>query len=250
MAVFGWRLMKVLVYRNITFIGTHRKSNKQVVFSIFIRHHEKASAPFRVAEASNPLKSITNTLNEEDLSMMIDFSKIVELVPDGGRLILTFTTRANKKQNGDEGTKEVSVVFAQQFKGKENDNDFSPIIITGDIAELTDSFESTIADIARDQERLAELKTTTTGRVDQKKRQLSDAIQKHTKAADKSDPKKEGEQKEEKRAEAKEEKPKPAAADLFSMSPSPPAASETGAAVAATESETFGPDATEGVDHG
>ena len=39
--------------------------------------------------------------------MMIDFSKIVELVPDGGRLILTFTARADRKQNGDEGTKEV-----------------------------------------------------------------------------------------------------------------------------------------------
>ena len=94
--------------------------------------------------------------------MMIDFSKIVELVPDGGRLILTFTAKADKKQNGDEATKEVSVVFAQQFKGKENDNDFSPIIITGGIAELSDSFESTIADIARDQKKLAELKTTTT----------------------------------------------------------------------------------------
>ena len=131
--------------------------------------------------------------------MMIDFSKIVELVPDGGRLILTFTAKADKKQNGDEGTKEVAVVFAQQFKGKENDNDFSPIIITGGVAELSESFESTIADIARDQKKLAELKTTTTGRVDQKKKQLSDAIQKHTKAADKSDPKKEGEQKEEKK---------------------------------------------------
>ena len=105
--------------------------------------------------------------------MMIDFSKIVELVPDGGRLILAFTAKADKKQSGDEGTKEVSVVFAQQFKGKENDNDFSPIIITGGVAELTDSFESTIADIARDQKKLAELKTTTTGKVDQKKKRTS-----------------------------------------------------------------------------
>ena len=179
--------------------------------------------------------------------MMIDFSKIVELVPDGGRLILTFTARADKK-NGDEGTKEVSVVFAQQFKGKENDNDFSPIIITGGVTELSESFESTIAEIARDQKRLAELKTTTTGRVDQKKKQLSDAIQKHTKAADKFDQKREGDQKEEKKPEAKEEKPKPAMADLFSMSPARPAAPDT--AVSATESETFGPDAAEGVGHG
>ncbi len=179
--------------------------------------------------------------------MMIDFSKIVELVPDGGRLILTFTARADKKQNGDGGTKEISIVFAQQFKGKENDNDFSPIIVTGGVAELTDSFESTIADIARDQKRLAELKTTTTGRVDQKKKQLSDAIQKHTKAAD---PKKEGEQKEEKKVEAKDEKPKPAMADLFSMSPARPAAPEKAAAATVTECETFGPDADEGVDHG
>jgi hypothetical protein len=178
--------------------------------------------------------------------MMIDFSKIVELVPDGGRLILTFTVKADKK-NGDEGTKEVSVVFAQQFKGKENDNDFSPIIISGGVAELTDSFESTIADIARGQKRLAELKTTTTGRVDQKKKQLSDAIQKHTKAAD---PKKEGEQKEEKKVESKEEKPKPAMADLFSMSPARPAQAETTIVASASESETFEPDAAEEVDHG
>jgi hypothetical protein len=180
--------------------------------------------------------------------MMIDFSKIVELVPDGGRLILTFTARAGKK-NGDEGTKEISVVFAQQFKGKENDNDFSPIIITGGVAELSESFESTVADIARDQKKLAELKTTTTGRIDQKKKQLSDAIQKHTKAADKSDPKKEGEQKEEKKPEVKEEKPKPVMADLFSMAPARPAAPEVALAVAASESEVSGQDVAEGVGH-
>jgi hypothetical protein len=183
------------------------------------------------------------------LTMMIDFSKIVDLVPDGGRLILTFTARADKKQNGDEGTKEVSVVFAQQFKGKENDNDFSPLIITGGVAELSESFESTIADIARDQKKLAELKTTTTGRVDQKKKQLSDAIQKHTKAADRSDPKKEGEQKEEKKADAKEEKPKPVMTDLFSMAPAPPAASETTTAASASESEAPKRDVGEGVNH-
>jgi hypothetical protein len=181
--------------------------------------------------------------------MMIDFSKIVELVPDGGRLILTFTARTDKK-NGDEGAKEVSVVFAQQFKGKENDNDFSPIIIAGGVAELSESFESTIADIARDQKRLAELKTMTIGRVDQKKKQLSDAIQKHTKAADKADSKKEGEQKEEKKTETKEEKPKAVMADLFSMSPARPAASETNIVASASESETFEPDAAEEVDHG
>ena len=188
--------------------------------------------------------------------MMIDFSKIVELVPDGGRLILTFTARADEKQNGD-GTKEMSVVFAQQFKGKENDNDFSPIIITGGVAELSESFESTIADIAHDQKRLAELKTTTTGKVDQKKKQLSDAIQKHAKAADKSDPKKEGEQKEEKKTEGKEEKtegkeekPKPVMTDLFSMSPARPATPETTTAASASESETLGTDTREGVDHG
>ena len=155
-------------------------------------------------------------------------------------MILTFTARADKKQNGDEGTKEVSVVFAHQFKGKENDNDFSPIIITGGVADLSESFESTIADIARDQKRLAELKTTSTGRVDQKKKQLSDAIQKHTKAADKSDPKKEGEQKEERKTEAKEEKPKPYMTDLFSMSPARPATSETATAASASESEPLG----------
>ena len=181
--------------------------------------------------------------------MMIDFSKIVELVPDGGRLVLTFTVRVDKT-NGGEGTKEVSVVFAQQFKNRENDNDFSPIIITGSVAELSASFESNIADIARDQKRLAELKTTTISRVDQKKKQLSDAIQKHTKAADKSDPKKEGEQKEEKKVEAKEEKPKPVMPDLFSMAPAPPAAPETSAAASPSQSETPETDEREGVDHG
>jgi hypothetical protein len=179
--------------------------------------------------------------------MMIDFSKIVELVPEGGRLVLTFTAKADKKQNGEEGPKIVSVVFAQQFKGKETDNDFSPIIITGNAINLTDSFESTIADIARDQKRLAELKTTTTGRVDQKKKQLSDAIQKHAKAAD---PKKEGEQKEEKKPETKDEKPKPVMADLFSMSPARPAVSETASVVIASEPEAAQHDVAEEVHRG
>ena len=175
--------------------------------------------------------------------MMIDFSKIVELVPNGGRLVLTFTAKADKK-DGDEGPKIVSVVFAQQFKGKENDNDFSPIIITGNAINLTDSFESTIADIARDQKRLAELKTTTTGRIDQKKKQLSDAIQKHTKAAD---PNKAGEQREEKKPEVKEVKPKPVMADLFSMSPARPAVPEIAPAVTVSESEAAQHDVAEGV---
>ena len=115
---------------------------------------------------------------------------------------------------------------------------------------LSESFESTIADIARDQKRLAELKTTTTGRVDQKKKQLSDAIQKHTKAVDKSDPKKEGEHKEERKIEAKEEKPKPVMTDLFSMSPARPATSEITTAASASESEPSEPETGEEVDHG
>ena len=179
---------------------------------------------------------------------MINFSKIVELVPDGGRLILTFTAKADKTQNGDEGGREVSVVFAQQFKGKENDNDFSPIIITGGVAELSESFESTIADIARDQKRLAELKATTTTRVDQKKKQLSDAIQRHTKAVDKSDPKKDGEEKE-KKTEPKEEKPKPYMSDLFSMAPARPAVSEPDTSGPASEPEVFDTSTEEEVDH-
>ena len=105
------------------------------------------------------------------------------------------------------------VVFAQQFTGKENDSDFSPLIITGTIAELTESFEATVTDIARDQTTLAALKATaTTTKVSQKKKQLADAIQKHTKEQKK-------EPAEEKKIEAKEEKPKPSMTDLFSMSP-------------------------------
>ncbi len=179
---------------------------------------------------------------------MIDFSKIVELVPDGGRLVLTFTTKTNKRQNGDEMAKEISIVFAQQFKGKEDDNDFSPIIVAGNIAELNQSFESTVIDIAHDQKRLAELKVTTISRVNQKKKQLSDAIQKHTKTPDKSDPKNGGEQKEEKTAELKD-KPKPYMSDLFSMSPARPAASEQAIPALGSEPGAFEPSAAPGVDH-
>ena len=145
---------------------------------------------------------------------MIDFSKIAALIPEEGRLVLTFSRKA-AKENGDLGTKErtIMVVFAQQFAGKENDSDFSPLIITGSIAELTESFEATVTDIARDQTTLAALKATaTTTKVSQKKKQLADAIQKHSK-----DQKKEPEQG--KKVEAKEEKPKPSMTDLFSMSP-------------------------------
>ncbi len=144
---------------------------------------------------------------------MIDFSKIAVLIPEEGRLILTFSTKAGPKQNGDAGTKQLSVVFAQQFAGKENDNDFSPLIITGTVAELTESFEAAVTDIARDQTTLAALKATaTTSRVSQKKKQLADAIQKHTKDQSKTP-------QEEKKAETREEKPKPSMTDLFSMTP-------------------------------
>jgi hypothetical protein len=157
---------------------------------------------------------------------MIDFSKIVALIPEEGRLVLTFSTKAGTKENGDAGTKELAIVFAQQFTGKENDNDFSPLIITGTIAELTESFETAVTDIARDQTTLAALKAAaTTTKVGQKKKQLAEAIQKHTK-----DQKKEPE--EEKKVETKEEKPKPSMTDLFSMSPAkadmqPPAQTES-----------------------
>ena len=145
---------------------------------------------------------------------MIDFSKIAALIPEEGRLVLTFSTKAATKENEDKGTKErsIAVVFAQQFTGKENDADFSPLIITGTIVDLAESFEATVTDIARDQTTLAALKATaTTAKVSQKKKQLADAIQKHTK-----DQKKGSE--EEKKVETKEEKPKPSMTDLFSMS--------------------------------
>ena len=131
-------------YMNILLLAQKKLTSKGEsnslgsLLTVFSLGSTKTPLPLRATEAPNPLNHITNTLNEEDLPMMIDFSKIVELVPDGGRLILTFTARADRKQNGDEGTKEVSVVFAQQFKGKENDNDFSPIIITGGVAELSE----------------------------------------------------------------------------------------------------------------
>ncbi|MGD0233599.1 MAG: hypothetical protein ABSC55_03570 [Syntrophorhabdales bacterium] len=148
--------------------------------------------------------------------MLIDFTKIVGLIPDEGRLVLTFTSKGMKESKS-EGT-ELSIVVAQHFKGKENDNDFSPLIITGTIPELTESFEATITDIARDQTTLAALKATaTTTKVGQKKKQLAEAIQKHT-----ADQKKEPE-KAEKKVETREEKPKPSMTDLFSMSPASPA---------------------------
>jgi hypothetical protein len=146
--------------------------------------------------------------------MLIDFTKIVGLIPDEGRLVLTFASKAGTKENKSEGT-ELSIVVAQHFKGRENDNDFSPLIITGSIPELTESFEATITDIARDQTTLAALKATaTTTKVGQKKKQLAEAIQKHTKDSQKKEP-----EKEEKKIETREEKPKPSMTDLFSMSP-------------------------------
>ena len=103
--------------------------------------------------------------------MLIDFTKIVGLIPDEGRLVLTFTSKGKKES--EQNAQEVHVVFAQQFTGKENDNDFSPLIITGTIAELTESFEDAVTDIARDQTTLAALKATaTTTKVGQKKKQL------------------------------------------------------------------------------
>ncbi len=144
---------------------------------------------------------------------MIDFSKIAALIPEEGRLVLSFSAKADTKDNGDAGTKQLSIVFAQQFAGKEHDSDFSPLIVTGTVAELTESFETAVTEIARDQTRLAALKATpATTKVSQKKKQLADAIQKQTR-----DHKKEPE--EEKKAEVREEKAKPPMTDLFSMAP-------------------------------
>jgi hypothetical protein len=164
--------------------------------------------------------------------MLIDFSKIVGLIPDEGRLVLTFTSKGKKES--EENAQEVHVVFAQQFTGKENDNDFSPLIITGSIAELTESFEDAVTEIARDQTTLAALKATaTTIKVGQKKKKLAEAIQKHTKDSQKKEP-----EKEEKKVETKEEKPKPSMTDLFSMSPASPAKTDV---QPAAQTETLEP---------
>ena len=42
---------------------------------------------------------------------MIDFSKIAALIPEEGRLVLTFSRKA-ANENGDAGTKELAIVFA------------------------------------------------------------------------------------------------------------------------------------------
>ena len=159
--------------------------------------------------------------------MLIDFSTINQLIPKDGRLILTFSKKMIKAENEteEEKVKEINVVFAQLFKGKENDNDFSPIIITGSIDELNESFESMVTDIGQDQEKLARLKALPIKtKIDTKKKQLSSAIQKASKTAAPADKNNEGGKKDEPKKEAVKEAPKkPQMVDLFaSLQATPP----------------------------
>jgi len=145
--------------------------------------------------------------------MLIDFSTISQLIPKDGRLILTFTKKVGKAEDETEKEqiKEMNVVFAQQFKGKENDNDFAPIIISGTVEELNLSFESMATEIGRGQTKLAELKALpAVRRVDAKKKQISEAIKKTEKATTPA-----GKKDEPKKEPAKEEPKKPQMVDLF-----------------------------------
>ncbi len=155
--------------------------------------------------------------------MLIDFSTITNIIPKDGRLIMTFTKKMTEKtETEEEKVNEINVVFAQLFKDKENDNDFSPVIISGTIDELNEGFESMVTDIGQDQEKLAQLKASPVSRVAAKKKQLSSAIQKASKTAAPANKNEDGKKEEPKK---KPEPPKPQMVDLFAgltNTPTPP----------------------------
>lgn len=155
--------------------------------------------------------------------MLINFSTIANLIPKDGRLILSLSKKMVKNEETEE-VKEISIVFAQHFKGKEEDGDFSPIILSGSIDELNDMFESAVTEISQDQTKLAELKARpAASKVDAKKKQLSNAIAKASKTASPAVKKEEAKKEESKKEPEKEAAKKPTPVNMFDLFAQKPA---------------------------
>jgi PRTRC genetic system protein E len=83
---------------------------------------------------------------------MIDFTQLQEIIPKEGTLVLSFTKKDNI----------ILVSFAPKIKGKDNSEEFAPLLLKGTVDELNADFAASVTDIAKKQELLAQLQATKT----------------------------------------------------------------------------------------
>lgn len=162
---------------------------------------------------------------------MIDFTKIQDIIPKDGSLVLSFTKTEET----------VSVLYAPKVKGKETSEEFAPMLLKGTAEELNAGFADAVTDVARKLDALAQLQATKTvsKTAAKKSGQITKAITKAssgntTKALPSTTAK---------AAPAKPEEPKaPETMDLFSpplaVAPPPPPAAVEPAAPASTDTAT------------
>jgi PRTRC genetic system protein E len=141
---------------------------------------------------------------------MIDFQKLVTVIPKDGMLKLLFTKKEDR----------ITACIVLLFKGKEDNEHFSPVTLTGTAEELAEAFAKDIPEIANLSETLYErLKAPAV--IANKKTTV-------TKAIAKTAPKDEKEKDKEKPVEMKAP-PKPVLPpidDLFGARPRAPESSE------------------------
>ncbi len=83
---------------------------------------------------------------------MIDFTKIQDIIPKDGSLVLSFTKTEET----------VSVLYAPKVKGKETSEEFAPMLLKGTAEELNTGFADAVTDVAKKLETLAQLQATKT----------------------------------------------------------------------------------------
>ncbi len=106
---------------------------------------------------------------------MINFTQLQEIIPNEGALVLSFTKTENT----------VTVLYAPKIKGKEQSEEFGPLLLKGTAEELTAEFAVAVRDIAKKQQVLAALQAakTVSGATAKKSGLLDKAIAKASSAA-------------------------------------------------------------------
>ena len=150
---------------------------------------------------------------------MIDFEKLATVIPKNGTLKLLFTKKEGR----------VTVCVVQNFKGKEENEHFAPLTLTGTARELTEAFEKDIPELAALAETLYERLSASTVTAN-KKTAVTKAI---AKAASKDEKEKDKTKPEEMKALPKPVPPP--VDDLFSARPKAPEPARSEAPPASTE---------------
>jgi PRTRC genetic system protein E len=153
---------------------------------------------------------------------MIDFEKLATAIPANGMLKLLFTKKEDR----------ITACVVQLFKGKEDNEHFAPLTLTGTAQELTEAFTKDIPELATLAETLYERLSASTVTANKKT-----AV---TKAIAKTASKDEKEKDKTKPAEVKAlpEPAPPPVDDLFSVRPKTPEPSQAEASERTDGEET------------